>query len=257
MPTLVFLFSELILIGVFDLFPWAIETFSESWCPETAPEKQMKFFSETRLVAENFGWGIYIFCQVKSRKTGSGLSRCGIYFSPPPYRDQPYRCQPVVCLLSHCQHLHIYGQRSLRTLPHKQKKKQRDWREEFLLPVIGTSKVQETLRKCFFSTLYSPLSGLQEGLPVFIRQHKENNWDLWVNAALFANTLLSYVSSAIPGMSMSTLALKRWEEVLVLLTVYSRAVWLSNIASSSLMIFQDIWFDWCLHLAGSSISKFK
>lgn len=123
MPTLVFLFSELILIGVFDLFPWAIETFSESWCPETAPEKQMKFFSETRLVAENFGWGIYIyFCQVKSRKTGSGLSRCGIYFSPPPYRDQPYRCQPVVCLLSHCQHLHIYGQRSLRTLPHKQKK---------------------------------------------------------------------------------------------------------------------------------------
>lgn len=152
---------------------------------------------------------------------------------------------------------------------HINKKKQRDWREEFLLPVIGTSKVQETLRKCFFSTLYSPLSGLQEGLPVFIRQHKENNWDLWVNAALFANTLLPYVSSAIPGMSMSTLALKRWEKVLVLLTVYSRAVWLSNIASSSLMIFQEhlqyFWwdgggtkpFDWCLQLAGSSISKFK
>lgn len=256
MPTLVFLFSELILIGVFDLFPWAIETFSESWCPETAPEKQMKFFSETRLVAENFGWGIFFFCQVKSRKTGSGLSRCGIFFLPLPTEINLIGVS-LSSVFYPTVNICTFTVRGRCALFHINKKKQRDWREEFLLPVIGTSKVQETLRKCFFSTLYSPLSGLQEGLPVFIRQHKENNWDLWVNAALFANTVLSYVSSAIPGMSMSTLALKRWEKVLVLLTVYSRAVWLSNIASSSFMIFQDIWFDWCLQLAGSSISKFK
>lgn len=255
MPTLVFLFSELILIGVFDLFPWAIETFSESWCPETAPEKHMKFFSETRLVAENFGWGIF-FCQVKSRKTGSGLSRCGIFFLPLPTEINLIGVS-LSSVFYPTVNICTFTVRGRCALFHINKKKQRDWREEFLLPVIGTSKVQETLRKCFFSTLYSPLSGLQEGLPVFIRQHKENNWDLWVNAALFANTVLPYVSSAIPGMSMSTLALKRWEKVLVLLTVYSRAVWLSNIASSSLMIFQDIWFDWCLQLAGSSISKFK
>lgn len=121
MPTLVFLFSELILIGVFDLFPWAIETFSESWCPETAPEKQMKFFSETRLVAENFGWGIF-FLPGQKQENRKWTQQMWYFFSPPPYRDQPYRCQPVICLLSHCQHLHIYGQRSLRTLPHKQKK---------------------------------------------------------------------------------------------------------------------------------------
>lgn len=126
MPTLVFLFSELILIGVFDLFPWAIETFSESWCPETAPE--IKFFSETRLVAENFGWGIFL--PGRKQENRKWTQQMWYFFLPPPYRDQPYRCQPVICLLSHCQHLHIYGQRSLHTLPHKQKK-QRDWREEF------------------------------------------------------------------------------------------------------------------------------
>lgn len=256
MPTLVFLFSELILIGVFDLFPWAIETFSESWCPETAPEKQMKFFSEARLVAENFGWGIYFFARSKAGKQEVDSADVVFIFLPLPTEINLIGVS-LSSVFYPTVNICTFTVRGRGALFHINKKKQRDWREEFLLPVIGTSKVQETLRKCFFSTLYSPLSGLQEGLPVFIRQHKENNWDLWVNAALFANTLLSYVSSAIPGMSMSTLALKRWEEVLVLLTVYSRAVWLSNIASSSLMIFQDIWFDWCLHLAGSSISKFK
>lgn len=206
------------------------------------------------------GWKLWLryffFCQVKSRKTGSGLSRCGIFFLPLPTEINLIGVS-LSSVFYPTVNICTFTVRGRCALFHINKKKQRDWREEFLLPVIGTSKVQETLRKCFFSTLYSPLSGLQEGLPVFIRQHKENNWDLWVNAALFANTVLSYVSSAIPGMSMSTLALKRWEKVLVLLTVYSRAVWLSNIASSSFMIFQDIWFDWCLQLAGSSISKFK
>lgn len=206
------------------------------------------------------GWKLWLryffFCQVKSRKTGSGLSRCGIFFLPLPTEINLIGVS-LSSVFYPTVNICTFTVRGRCALFHINKKKQRDWREEFLLPVIGTSKVQETLRKCFFSTLYSPLSGLQEGLPVFIRQHKENNWDLWVNAALFANTVLSYVSSAIPGMSMSTLALKRWEKVLVLLTVYSRAVWLSNIASSSFMIFQDIGFDWCLQLAGSSISKFK
>lgn len=155
MPTLVFLFSELILIGVFDLFPWAIETFSESWCPETAPEKQMKFFSETRLVAENFGWGIF-FARSKAGKQEVDSADVVFFFLPPPYRDQPYRCQPVVCLLSHCQHLHIYGQRSLHTLPHKQKKSWGIGESNFYCLLLALQKSRRLWESAFSALCIHP-----------------------------------------------------------------------------------------------------